>query len=77
MTSIRKRRKTVIEEPRIEIITSLPPRPRSQHLTTISEEPATITQVDDHEEAIAIAIATAEGTKPETFIRLTLGKNRA
>src|SRR4030081_810703 len=50
------------------------PRPRSQRLTTASEEPEEITQVDDHEEAIAVA--TAEGTEPEELTRLALGDNR-
>ena len=57
----------------------MPPRPRSQRLTTASEEPEEITQVDDHEEAItaAVAVATAEGTEPEEPARLALGETRA
>ena len=55
----------------------MPPRPRSQRLTTASEEPEETTQVDDHEEAIAIAVATAEGTEPEEPARLALGETRA
>src|ERR1700716_4187753 len=55
-----------------------PPTRRSQRLTTTSEEPEGITtQVDDHEgEAIAVAVATAEGTEPEEPARLALGDNR-
>jgi hypothetical protein len=55
-----------------------PPTRRSQRLTTASEEPEGITtQVDDHEEeAIAVAVATAEGTEPEEPARLALGDNR-
>ena len=55
----------------------MPPRPRSQRLTTASEEPEEIPQVDNHEEAIAIAVATAEGTEPEEPARLALGETRA
>src|ERR1700716_1686192 len=55
-----------------------PPTRRSQRLTTASEEPEGITtQVDDYEEeAIAVAVAIAEGTEPEEPARFALGDNR-
>jgi hypothetical protein len=40
-----------------------PPTRRSQRLTSASEEPEEITQVDDHEVAITVTITTAEGTE--------------
>jgi hypothetical protein len=40
------------------------------------EEPKEITQVDDYEEAITIAVDTAKGTKPEEPAYLAFGDNR-
>src|ERR1700716_3250385 len=80
-----ERRKQSRKKPRIEINVSMPtkrdygpPTRRSQHLTTASEEPEGITtQVDGNdEEAIAVTVATTEGTEPEEPARLALGDNR-
>ena len=54
-----------------------PPTRRSQRLTTVLEELQEITQVDDHkEEAIAVTVVIAEGTKPEQLAHLALSDNR-
>ena len=61
-----------------------PPIRRSQRLTTASEEPEKINQVDDRDKSKESenpeevnAVATAEGTEPEEPARLALGENRA
>ena len=48
---------------------------RSKHLTTTSEESKEITQIDDHKEAIAIAVTIAEGIEPEKPTRIVLVVN--
>ena len=58
-----------------------PPTRRSQRLTTASEEPERINQVDDRDKSTESenpeeVNVTAEGTEPEEPARLELGENR-